>query len=333
MQFLKASRFQFESFDPAPVAKVGRLSSPSQSNALMALDRAQQYLFCDESGSIVHRYDLPDDSDILNCGGYIDKLLKYKQSDLINHLKRNGINQESLNNPTYPILQTRSPQLDFLIYRLLIALRTDSPGHRISLLDIGCTVSEHFDMLDIMLESEYGRLGRAETILDYTGVDNSPLVLAASRLLHGNVDRNYFKLILSEGSNFSSISKSYDIALSVGVINNFADPVGGTLRLINMSLQATVLALWACNLPDGVWMTSHHAQPIFLFGRNDLAALQRASGDKSVLVADYVPESETSQPRHFANVSEEAVSDIGCYHLVISRRTDIFSELARMEFT
>ncbi len=320
----------FGEFDPVPPAAEGALADSGRGNALLALDNAQQYLFAADDGTPWHRYDLPDDSDVLNCGGYLDKLLKYRDPALAEHLRRKGVSKASFEDGSFPLLASRSPQLDLLLHRLLVALAEEQPTRRVSLFDLGCTVAEHFDLLDIMLRaSSDGRL-KAPELLDYCGLDISALVLAAARFLHGDLDPRHFRLLLGEGSDFDAGDQRFDLSLSVGVIHNLRDPVGGTERMIRFSDVATVLACWACAAEQGIWLTSHHAAPIYVFGREDLVRLRAAAVGRELLVADFIPEAQSSQQRHFAGLSQEAMDSLGCYHLVVTDRIDLFPDLARL---
>lgn len=320
----------FGEFDPVPPAVEGALADSGRGNALLALDNAQQYLFAADDGTPWHRYDLPDDSDVLNCGGYLDKLLKYRDPALAEHLRRKGVSKATFEDDSFPLLASRSPQLDLLLHRLLVALAEEQPARRVSLFDLGCTVAEHFDLLDIMLRaSSDGRL-KAPELLDYCGLDISALVLAAARFLHGDLDPRHFRLLLGEGSDFDAGDQRFDLSLSVGVIHNLRDPVGGTERMIRFSDVATVLACWACAAEQGIWLTSHHAAPIYVFGREDLVRLRAAAVGRELLVADFIPEAQSSQQRHFAGLSQEAMDSLGCYHLVVTDRIDLFPDLARL---
>lgn len=329
-QLTASTPVRFGDFDPVPPAAEGALAEAGRGNALLALDNAQQYLFAAADGTPWHRYDLPDDSDILNCGGYLDKLLKYRDPALADHLRSKGVSKATFEDGSFPLLASRSPQLDLLLHRLLVALAEERPGRRVSLFDLGCTVAEHFDLLDIMLRAASDDRLKAPDLLDYCGLDISGLVLAAARFLHGDLEPRHFRLMLGEGSDFDAGDQRFDLSLSVGVIHNLRDPVGGTERMIRFSDVATILACWACAADEGIWLTSHHAAPIYVFGRQDLVRLHAAAEGRELLVADFIPETQSSQQRHFAGLSEEAMRSLGCYHLVVTDRLDLFPELARL---
>lgn len=330
LQLTASAPVAFGEFDPVPPAAEGSLTEAGRGNALLALDNAQRYLFAAADGTPWHSYDLPDDSDILNCGGYLDKLLKYRDPKLAEHLRRKGVGKASFEDGSFPLLASRSPQLDLLLHRLLVALAEERPGQRVSLFDLGCTVAEHFDLLDIMLRAASDDRLKAAELLDYCGLDISALVLAAARFLHGDLEQRHFRLLLGEGSDFDAGDQRFDLSLSVGVIHNLRDPVGGTERMIRFSNVATVLACWACAAEEGIWLTSHHAAPIYVFGRADLIRLREAAKGRELLVADFIPETQSSQQRHFAGLSQEAMRSLGCYHLVVTDRLDLFPELARL---
>jgi len=321
---------RFQDFDPAPPYETGGIDSSKGTNALMALDRAATYMFAAPDGSIAHRYDFPDDSDIFNCGGYLDKVLQYRDDRLFAHLQRHGVNRTTFDDGTFPILATRSPQLDLLIYRVVRTLRAEMPGHRVGLFELGCTVGEHFDLLDVMLRASSNDVETAAEALRYQGIDISPLVLFAGQYIHHGLSPDNFRLSLGEGSSFEALAGSYDIGLSVGVIHNLKDPIGGTERLLQLSGTATVLACWVCDSDEGIWLTSHHAAPIYIFGQHDLATLAHAVPDRRFLVADFIPEAQSTQQRHFVGISQEATDRLGCYHLIITHRTDLFPEMSSL---
>ena len=320
----------FAEFDPAPPAPTGELKPAQGGSALLALDRAATYLFAEAGGQIGHRYDFPDDSDVFNCGGYLDKVLQYRAPALAAHLRRHGVAKPTFDDGTFPLLASRSPQLDLLILRMVLALRAERPGRRVSLFDLGCTVAEHFDLLDVMLRAATGDRDDAAAALSYHGIDISPLVLFAARYIHGGLDPEHFRLGLVEGSGFEAPPATYDIGLSVGVIHNLKDPVGGTQRLLRVSGVGTVLACWVCNSQTGFWLTSHHAAPIYIFGLDDLRTLAGTVPDRKLLVADFIPEAQSTQQPRFVGISQEAVDSIGCYHMVVTARTDLFPELSAL---
>jgi SAM-dependent methyltransferase len=326
----RAPAVDFAEFDPAPPAPAGALAPGAASRAVMAIAATQEFLFVSEAGAQIHRYELPDHSDILNCGGYIDKLLKYRDPALAAHIRANGVTPAAFADPRFPLLATRSPQIDLLILRALLKLLGDDPERRVRIFDLGCTVAEHYDLLALMLEAASQGKFDARRNIQYAGLDVSALALAAARALHADLPPEAFGLILQEGSAVRIPEGAYDLSLSIGVIHNLKEPVEGTIRLLNGTSFAASLACWVCAQDEGVWLTSHHAAPMYVFGGADLRRIEAETG-MALLVGDFVPERASTQQRHFAEVSEAALETLGCYHLLTVRDPAAFGDLPRLK--
>lgn len=322
----------FPDFDPLPPDAGILARKIGEGSGLLALDSSTRVEFIDADGRHVHRYDVPDDSDLQNCGGYLDKILQYRSPELLAYLREAGVTVESFTSGRFPLLGTRSPMLDLAIHRLIRTLRKEHPRKRVSLFDLGCTVGEHFDLLDTMIRAESTTGETAADLLSYCGLDIAPLVLCAARELHRHVAPENFRLLHAEGSTIDLPDGSFDISLSVGVINSLGDPIGGTRKLIRLSRVATVLALWVADIDDGLWATSHRTTPTFLFGRNDLKALADAVPERRLLVADFIPEALSTQQSHFVGIDPSALASMGCYHLVVTSRSDVFPDFSPMVF-
>ena len=93
---------------------------------------------------------------------------------------------------------------------------------RVSLFDHGCTVAEHFDLLDVLLQA----VGpdRARDVLHYIGLDISAMLLSAARLLHSDVKEEHFQLIRAEGSSVRLPERAFDLALTVELSTMFSTP-------------------------------------------------------------------------------------------------------------
>jgi hypothetical protein len=80
-----------------------------------------------------------------------------------------------------------------------------------------------------------------------------------------------------------------------------------------------VMALWTTAERDGFHAINHSGVSTYFFSRNDLAELQEANPDGRFLVADFIPEHESSQRRSYVGVDESQEKALGCYHLVFTR--------------
>ena len=87
-------KYDLEEFDPCPPSAEGTLETgdkaPSHAS-IMALDIKGKYLFVDQDNHPFHSYTLPSDAAIHNIGGYVDKLIKYCDLQLLEYLKNNGL--------------------------------------------------------------------------------------------------------------------------------------------------------------------------------------------------------------------------------------------------
>jgi SAM-dependent methyltransferase len=295
--------------------------STDRNSQVVALDIQCKYQFVDSNGAIFHEYEIPGNTDIHNCGGYVDKVLKYRDPSLRAHFDAKGVCQAALHDPAFSILATRSPQLDLLVVQLIQHIRTRENQSRLRLLDLGCTVAEHYDLIDTMLQSSSGRAAR--DVISYYGLDRSQLVLTAARVLHADIPREHFQLVLAEGSELSVPDKTFDLSLTVGVVNHVADPPRALRQLLRATRHAAVMALWVTSEPAGFWAINHSGNGNFFFSLDDLAALQQEFPEGRFLVADFIPESDSSQPRSYLGIDEARELSLGCYHLVWTTLRDV----------
>ena len=156
--------FNFKKVDPTPLRKRGSLDTDSASQQLMALDIVNKYVFTDEHGSVFHECELPADADIYNCGGYADKVAKYRDPQLYDYLKREGVSEKSLESDGFPILATQSPKLDLILFEMIKLQRRQNGHVRVSLFDLGCTVAEHYDLLDVFFQTEDDSAARIQEL-------------------------------------------------------------------------------------------------------------------------------------------------------------------------
>ena len=305
----------------------GASEEPSEQSVL-ALDIECKYQFVDDGGNVVHEYAIPGNADIHNCGGYIDKLLKYRDPKLAEYLQEHGVSESTLVTNEFPILATRSPELDLALLGFIDFLLDRHGQKRVSLLDHGCTVAEHYDLLGLMIRATRGC--GAEDVLDYYGLDVSPLVLSAARMLHSHAPRAHFKLMLAEGSQFDLEADSVDLSLTVGVVNHVADPQLALDKLLTVSKHAAVMALWVTDRDKGFWVLNHSGVGTYFFSRDDLRKVLENHPEGRFLAAKFVAETDSSQPCSYMGIGEAEINSIGCYHLIYTTMDDAplpYSEL------
>ena len=307
--------FELVSFDPCPVSAKGLLeSSQSGKQELMAIDIQAKYLFLDEDGDVYHEYPLPANADVHNTGGYVGKLIQYRDPALLQYFRERGVSQQTLISETFPILATRSPQLDLHLLGFVEQLRAEAPKERVSVFDLGCTVGEHWDLLDTMLKAK-GDEGAAAT-LAYCGLDKSTLLLTVGRILHHKVDPEHFKLIQAEGTDFEFEDEAFDLSLTVGVVNHVANPHLCINKLLHATRYASVLAIWVTEEEEGFWTTIHSGLPFYFFTKTELLGIAESIGRGRFHVLDYIPEEANTQERSYIGLGAERIKKLGCYLLV-----------------
>lgn len=332
MKYLPLNRNIFKDFEiKLSSDQPFRKEPKAVGSQLIALDRFCAYLFFDDEKEI-HKYEIPDDSDILNCGGYLDKLVKYRSDEIKNFLSSREICKKNFLAIPIPIFQSRSPLIDLNLIDAIFYLKNEDLCSRISVLDVGCTICEHWDFIDQLIRIKTNNIDSAKNWLYWHGVDISPLVIAAAAMTHSDLSDNEFKVSVSEGSSFQTQENAYDLTLCIGVMHNFQNPIKGLKNLIASARIATFIAIWIGDIDDGIWLTSHHSTPFFLFGKNDMRKLSEEFSDKCFLVDDFIPESLSTQNRHFVNLDESSLNSIGSYHLVITSRPDFFPNLPLIDF-
>jgi len=296
---------------------------------LIALNIEAKYRFATPDGVLFHEYLLPSTPEIQNCGGYVDKVLKYRAPSLREHFRKSGVTAGALADERFPILQTRSGQLDLLIWELIKQRLQQVPGSAISLFDHGCSAGEHIDLLDAMLQADPGV--RASEVLNYTGLDISPLLLNAAKLLHADFPDGRFRLLQSEGAAFDLPPASVDIALSVGVINHCASPLVALTKLIAGARCATVVSIWVTSEPAGFWAFNHNGIPNYFFSAADLKFARGATGQGRYLVAAYVPESMSTQKKSYVGIGAERERHLGSYHLLYDAAGSLSLDLPNLQ--
>jgi SAM-dependent methyltransferase len=314
-----SERVRLKRFDPLPLAGEGLFDRQSDETQLVALTIETKYQFANPSGEIVHEYLLPSNADMHNAGGYVDKLVKYRDPALRKHLRHSGVNAVALFDERFPILKSRSPRLDFLLFEWIRIIRDQQNGGRVSLFDLGCTVCEHWDMLDAMLQAASDGREGAASALSYHGLDKSVMLLSIGRLLHSQVEPQHFQLMRADGAQFDFPPESFDLTLSVGVVNHVSDPRISLERMLSVTRHAAVLALWVTDEKKGFWGMIHSGLAFYVFSLQDLLGLEQIHGGR-FYYTDYIPEEQGSQQKSLVGVGVERIKHIGCYHLVFSKR-------------
>jgi SAM-dependent methyltransferase len=313
------TEFRLRHFDPVPLGARGQLDGGATSDqGLIALDIQSKYLFVDERGKTFHEYFVPGTPDVQNCGGYVDKVIKYRDPDLAAHIRKNGVSSTTFANSPFPILATRSPRLDLLLHALILDLKSSRGADRVSLLDHGCTVAEHYDLLDIMLRAETHDATTASSALAYCGLDKSAMLLSIAKMLHHQVPEEHFSLVHSEGSSFPFSRKQFDLSLSVGVVNHTAEPVRALESILAATRHASVLALWVTAGKEGFWAINHSSVPQYFFSLGDLREALERRGEGRFYSTEFVLETEASQLRSYVGLGEGKLKTLGSYHLVFS---------------
>jgi SAM-dependent methyltransferase len=313
------ARFQLEPFDPCPLSRSDKLDTPEAGRAqVLALNIESKYQFVDPQGTVYHEYPVPGTPDVQNCGGYVDKVIQYRAPALAQYLAEQGVSERSFGSGRFPILGTRSPRLDLHLFDLIGALQRERGGGRVSLLDHGCTVAEHHDLLDVMLKAaSKGARGAADT-LDYLGLDKSTMLLTIARLLHFELGEDRFRLLRAEGSDFSFPPGAFDLSMSVGVVNHVANPRVALGKILSATRHASVLALWVTDDEEGYWAINHSGVSFYFFSRADLRRALADRGEGAFYTAGYTPEWDASQPRSYVGLGEDRLLKLGCHHLVWS---------------
>ena len=317
--------FHLEPYDPCPLAQTGALDEPAADSQMVSLDIQSKYLFVDENGANYHEYFVPGAPDVQNCGGYVDKVIQYRNPELLTYLSSRRFSPEAFAESSFPILKTRSPQLDLVLFALIEQLLEARPEERVSLLDHGCTVAEHYDLLDAMLNASSGGARTAPNTLSYCGLDKSSMLLSIARMLLSKTEPEHFRLVRAEGSSFDFKAREFDLSLSVGVINHVAQPLEALKKLLSATRVACVLAIWVTLEGDGFWAFNHSGVPNYFFSRDDLARLRDSRPGMRAFYTSFTPEMEASQKRSYVGIGEAKTHLLGSYHLV-------FSTLANLPF-
>jgi SAM-dependent methyltransferase len=287
---------------------------------VIALDIQTKYQFISDDAGIFHEYEMPGSSEIQNIGGYFDKIYKYRDPELLEYLLAHGVSKASFDTNAFPILATRSPQLDLAALPFITSVR-DLKKDRVSLLDHGCSAAEHFDFLDVLLKASGQR--PAEEVLSYIGLDYSALLLSTAKTLHRHVDERYFRLVHQEGTELNFPDRSIDLTLSVGVVNHVADPPKALRQLLRVTRHACVLALWVTSQPKGFYAINHVGVGAYFFSARDLGAIQAENADGRFFVVEFIPEIQSTQRSSYVGIDADQEASLGCYHLIFSRSPNV----------
>ena len=309
--------FELQQFDPCPLSASGQLDDAQAETSLIALDIQSKYLFVDEGGATYHEYAVPGTPDVQNCGGYVDKIIQYRAPALSAYLQKHGVSEDIFTSSPFPILATRSPRLDLLLFELIVSLRKLG-RERVAVLDHGCTVAEHYDLLDIMLRAGSNGSDHASNALSYVGLDKSAMLLSIAQLLHPHAPADHFSLVRAEGSDFSFREQQFDLSLSVGVVNHTVNPMAAFSKILAATRYASVLALWVTAGKEGFWAINHSGVAQYFFSHADLAALLKKRGEGRFYSVEFTLETEASQLRSYVGLGEEKLRTLGSYHMVYS---------------
>lgn len=309
--------FQLTRVNPCPRFTDSGETEATTPGTLISISVASKYEFYDSLGSVYHHYPVPGSAEVQNLAGYVDKLMKYRDPELETYLRRNGLSKEVFLRGDFPILKSRSPKLDILLHRLIRMIQTQRQIQRVSLFDHGCTVAEHYDFLDLMLKVDGEGKGGAAEALNYLGLDRFSSLLHAAQHLHFDAPSEYFQLMQAEGSDFALSPKSFDLALSVGVVNHTHNPKEALAKILEATRVAAVFALWIVDREeDGIWLTNHAGNASYFFSRSDLREVLLRRGEGYFALEEFIPERESSQPDSYVGVSQELYDSLACCHLV-----------------
>ena len=326
------ARFILQQFDPCPIGHDGVFDDAGAARTqVLALDIQSKYLFVDSQGDKYHEYFVPGTPDVQNCGGYVDKVVLYRDPALFEHLLKHGVSGQAFARDEFPILNTRSPRLDLALFALIRELREMRPGTPVGLLDHGCTVGEHYDLLDVMLRAASQGAESASEAISYCGLDKSAMLLSIAQLLHDKVRPGGFRVIQAEGSGMSFEREEFDLSLSVGVVNHVADPKLALEKLLHATRCAAVMALWVTTEPVGFWAVNHSGVPNYFFSRADLAQVRDRRGVGAYFSLEYIPETSASQMRSYVGLGQRRLESLGCYHLLYSLSAKIPIDAQRLE--
>lgn len=307
-------------------------ATSADSKAVIALDIETKFSFQNQDGSVFHEYALPSDRDIQNCGGYIDKIIKYRSPEVKAAVSNVFAEAGKYTAREIAVLNGRSFLVDILLTKMIKKLLSEpNSSRKAHLLDHGCTVAEHFDMLDQMLSAHAG-LTAANSIC-YYGLDISPLALSGAKMLHQHAPSENFRLILSEGSIINLAPDSVDFSMSIGVINHVHQPLRALERLIDVTKHAVVLVIWVTGEDQGFWAINHSGVANYFFSVRDLAALASQHDKGAFYYADFTPEKNSTQPSSYIGISDERLEKIGSYTLIFAEKNFVTDDLNPIDFS
>ena len=305
-------RFQFINSDP-PLNAITMDDSVSSHRSMIALDIQTKLQFRFENGAIFHEYEYPSDRNIQNCGGYIDKLMKYRSKPVREAVFTMFLPNAKL--PDLPVLKGRSILVDILLTKMIDRFSRNNIGVKAKLFDHGCTVAEHYEMINQMLAALCN--GSASEMLSYCGLDISPLALCAARILHPIPSPNDFRLILAEGSDIALPANSMDFSMSIGVANHVHNPLQALEKLFELTRCGVVLVLWITGESQGFWAINHSGIPNYFVSIKDLHKFAlRYAAKGTFYFADFTPEKSSTQPSSYFGISEKRIDHLGSYTLV-----------------
>lgn len=306
--FKKKNPIFFDIFD---------IKDKSKSSSLMALDIETKLQFRTNDNEVYHEYIFPSDRDIQNTGGYIDKILKYRSKEI--KRKIIDLSLDELANSDTDVLKSRSVLVDVILTKMINKFLKKNTNSRARIFDHGCTVGEHYDMINQMLMAKFGYSAKEK--ISYIGLDISPLALSAARILHSDIEKENFKLIRAEGSSFAATENSVDFALSIGVINHVQNPIKSLTKLLTIIKDALILVIWITQEDKSFWAVNHSGIPYYFFSKNDLKILANKFSSKgNFYFAEFIEEKESTQLDSYVGISKERMKLIGSYTLIFCNK-------------
>jgi SAM-dependent methyltransferase len=224
--------------------------SRAATNLPVALEIESAYLFRDSAGREVHRYPIAAAQGISDLRHYIEYAARPPRL-------YNGGNSKS----------------GLITAALMVARRLSLVRDRITVLEIGSTIGENYDLLRQALKSHDIALG-----IDFVGVDESANLTTFARLAHRR-DPN-FHAVTDDGSALDRFpDRAFDLVLCNGVANFVDDPAACFKGMARVCRAAIVLTVQLFDDGEPVWRTDAQTHKAFwLPPRRHLDALWRPFG-------------------------------------------------------
>lgn len=291
-------------------------------SGLTLIDVMTGYRHVTFAGEAVYEYWLATSAQIQNCGGYLDKLRKIRSPEFERYVSRflaDGKPPASVESPAYcqALVNSRSFQVDSIVIELLAECEPTStaPERKLVLLDHGCTVAEHFDLLDLLSRIRFG--ADISSKLEYVGTDVSGLVLAAAHVFHSP---SFLRLIQHEGTTLPASCPSPDLLISLGVVNHTAAPAKCLSEIARGVTRFAVLLLWMTDLDQGFWALNHSGIANYFFSTSDIeSTLGTIDSSITIEFRHRVDEACSSQPMSYYGLSRAQEDSLYSCIVVLSK--------------